>query len=163
MLLVVMFLPSYLDVHVYEQLNVFVGRQVHRHFIDYIPKCALNDVFNSALLETIVLVLLRGKWTPGIPGDMVTLMVSNLSVETKTSLRIDWQHTYVTGHEGCAIFIGRSGDWLPKLWKATSGMLGGWLTTGTTLCIAQPGLLRIKTVQCTNSVSSNMQPANYIA
>lgn len=58
-LLVVMLLPSYLDVLVYEQLDVFMGRQVHRHLIEYIPKCALNGFFDSALLETIVPVLLR--------------------------------------------------------------------------------------------------------
>lgn len=60
-LLIVMLLLSYLDVLFYEQLDVFMGRQVHRHLIDYIPKCALNGVFISAFLETIVPVLLRGK------------------------------------------------------------------------------------------------------
>lgn len=60
-MLVVMLMSSYLDVLAYEQLDVFVGRQVHIHLIDCIPKCALNGVFDSALLETIVPVLLRGK------------------------------------------------------------------------------------------------------
>jgi len=61
MLLVVMLLLSYLDVLIYEQLDVFVGRRVHRNLIDCIPKCALNGVFVFALLETIVPVLLRGR------------------------------------------------------------------------------------------------------
>ncbi len=60
MLLAMMLLLSYLDVLVYEQLDFFVGRQVHRHLIDYILKCALNGVLDSALSETIVLVFLRG-------------------------------------------------------------------------------------------------------
>ena len=58
-LLALMLFLSYLDVLVYEQLDVFVGRQVKRHLIDCIPKCALNGVFDSALLETIVPILLR--------------------------------------------------------------------------------------------------------
>ena len=58
MLLVVMLL---LDVLVYEQLDVFLSRQAHRHLIDCIPKRALNGVFISTLLETILPVLLRGK------------------------------------------------------------------------------------------------------
>ena len=37
-----------------------MDKHVHRHLIDYIPNCALNGVFDSALLETIVLVLLGG-------------------------------------------------------------------------------------------------------
>lgn len=61
MLLIAMLLLSYLDVLVYEKLDVFVGRQVHRHLIDYIPKCALNSVFVSTLMETIVPILLRGR------------------------------------------------------------------------------------------------------
>ena len=60
-LLVVKLLSSYLDALVYEKLDVFMGRQVHRHLIDYIPSCALNNVFGSSLLEAIVLVLLRGR------------------------------------------------------------------------------------------------------
>lgn len=59
-LLVVMLLLSYLYVLVHKQLDVFMGRQVHRHLIDYIPKCATNGVFVSSLLETIVPILLRG-------------------------------------------------------------------------------------------------------
>jgi len=54
MLLIVMLLLSYIDVLVYEQLDVFIGRHVHGHLIDYIPKCALNGVFVSTLLETII-------------------------------------------------------------------------------------------------------------
>ena len=61
MMLAMMLLLSYLHVLVYEQIDVFVGRQVHRDLIDCIPKCALNDAFLSALLETIVPVLLRGR------------------------------------------------------------------------------------------------------
>lgn len=61
MLLVVMLLLSYLDILVYEQLHVFVGRQVHGHLIECIPRHSLNDVFVYTLLETIVLVLLRGR------------------------------------------------------------------------------------------------------
>ena len=60
-LLAVMMLPSYLDVLVYEQLDVFVGRNVHRRLIDFIPKCALNGVFKYTLLETMVPMMLRGK------------------------------------------------------------------------------------------------------
>ena len=72
---------SYLDVLVYEKLDVFVGRQVHRHLTDCIPKCALNSVFISILLETIVPILLRGRSTPVISGDMGTLMEINMLVE----------------------------------------------------------------------------------
>ena len=61
MLLTVMLLLSYPDVLIYEQLDVFVGRQVHGHLIDWISKCALNVVFISTLLETIVPILLRGR------------------------------------------------------------------------------------------------------
>ena len=57
-LLVVMML---LDVLVYEQLDVFMGRQVHGHLIDCIQKCALSGLFVSALLETILPVFLRGR------------------------------------------------------------------------------------------------------
>ena len=60
-LLAMMLLLSYLDVLVYEQLDVFMGRQVHGHLIDCITKCALNGVCVSALLKTIIPVLLRGK------------------------------------------------------------------------------------------------------
>ena len=61
MLFTVILLLSYLDVLVYEQLDVFVSRKSHKHLIDYIPKCALNSVFIFALLETIVLMFVRGK------------------------------------------------------------------------------------------------------
>jgi len=61
MLLIVMFLLSYLDFLVYKQLDVIMGRQVHGHLIDCIPKRALNNVFISSLLEAIVPVLLRGR------------------------------------------------------------------------------------------------------
>src|SRR5699024_6928212 len=61
MLFVMTLLLSYLDVLVYEQLDVFMGRQVHGHLIDCIPKRALNGVFVSSLLETIVPILLRGR------------------------------------------------------------------------------------------------------
>ena len=83
MLVVVILPPSYLDVLFYEQLDVFVGRQVHRHLNDCIPKCALNVVFDSALLETIVPMLLRGRQTPMMLGDIATFMASNLSVENQ--------------------------------------------------------------------------------
>lgn len=61
MFLTVILLSSYLDIVVYEQLDAFVGRQVLRHLIECIPKCALNSVFDSTLLETIVPILLRGR------------------------------------------------------------------------------------------------------
>jgi len=61
MMLTMMLLFSYLDVLVYEQLDVFMGSQVRGNLIDYIPKCALNGFFVSTLLETIIPVLLRGK------------------------------------------------------------------------------------------------------
>lgn len=56
-----MFLSLDLDVFVFEQLDVFVGRKFYRNLIDCIPMCALNGVFESALLETIVPMLLRGR------------------------------------------------------------------------------------------------------
>ena len=130
-LLAVVLLPSYLDVLVYKQLDVFVGRQAHRYLIDCIPECAQNIVFNSTLLDTIVHVLLRGIWIPTIPGDMETFMARNMSVENQMNLRTDLQHTCVTNYECCTIFIRRSGDLLSRLRKAQSKMSGGWLTTGT--------------------------------
>ena len=48
MMLIVMLL---LDVLVYEQIDVFVSKQTHRHLINCISKLALNNVFISALLE----------------------------------------------------------------------------------------------------------------
>ena len=83
MLVVVMLLSSYLNVLVYAQLDVFAGRQVHRDLIECIRKCALNGVFDSDLLETIIPVVLRGKSMPVIPKDMETLMASNLSIENQ--------------------------------------------------------------------------------
>lgn len=85
-LLAMILLPFHPDILVHEQLDVFIDRQVHRHLIDYIPKCALNGVFDSALLESIVPMLLRGKRTPVIPGDIATLMTRNLSVENQNKL-----------------------------------------------------------------------------
>lgn len=61
MLLAVMFLLSYIDVLIYEQPNVFMSRKAHRYLIDCIPKCDLNNVFESTLLETIVPMALRGR------------------------------------------------------------------------------------------------------
>ena len=43
-LLVVMLLPYYLDVLVYEQLDVFIGNKPHRHLLGCNPCCALNCV-----------------------------------------------------------------------------------------------------------------------
>jgi len=77
-LLAVMLLPSYLD--------VFVGRKFHRNLIDFIPKCALNDVLNSALLETILLVLLRDKQTLVITRDIATVMEINLLGKNQNKL-----------------------------------------------------------------------------
>ena len=55
-------LPFHLDILVYEQLVVVINRQVHRHLIDCIPiQFTLNGVFDYSLLESIVVVLLRGK------------------------------------------------------------------------------------------------------
>jgi len=54
-------LLSYLDILVYEQIHVFVGRQFHGHLMDSIPRRSPNDVFVSTVLETIVLILLRGR------------------------------------------------------------------------------------------------------
>ena len=84
MMLLIVMLP--LDVLVYEQLDVFVSRQAHRHLIDCIPKCALNNVFISALLETIVPILLRGSQMHVIPRDMATLMAINMLVENQNEL-----------------------------------------------------------------------------
>ena len=83
-----------LDVLVYEQPDVFVGRQFHGHLIDCILKCAMNNVFMSSLLETIVPILLRDKWTPGIPEDMATLKASNISVENQNEHE-NWLATYM--------------------------------------------------------------------
>ena len=94
MLLDVMLLLSYLDVLVYEQLDICVRRKSHRHLIDCISRCALDGVFNSTLLETIIPTLLRGIWTTVIPGDMETLMASNLSVKNQNELE-NWLATYL--------------------------------------------------------------------
>jgi len=79
-------LPFHLDILVHEQLDVFIDRKVHRHLIDYIPSYILNDVFESTLLEAIVPVLLRGKRTLVIPGDIATLIERNMSVENQNKL-----------------------------------------------------------------------------
>lgn len=63
-----------------------MSRQAHRHLIEYIPRGAMNGVFDSALLETIVPTLLRGRWTPAIPGYMATVLARNLLVENQTKL-----------------------------------------------------------------------------
>lgn len=88
------FMMMSLDVVVYEQLDVFVSRQAHIHLIDCIHKRALNSVLVSVILKTIVLVLVRGKWTPTIPGDMETLIASNLSVENQNEHE-NWLATYL--------------------------------------------------------------------
>jgi len=93
-LLTVVSLPFHLDILVYEQLDVFIDRKVHRHLIDWIPSGALNGAFDSALLEANVPVLLRGRWTPVIPGDITTLMERNLLVENQNKLE-DWHATYM--------------------------------------------------------------------
>ena len=49
----------HLDILVHEQLDVFLDRQVHRHLTNCIPSCSLNNVFESALLEYVLLVRLR--------------------------------------------------------------------------------------------------------
>ena len=72
-----------LDVLAYKQLDVFVSRKAHRHLIDCIPKHALNGFLVSNLLETILPVLLRGRWTPTISGGMATLITRNLLVENQ--------------------------------------------------------------------------------
>lgn len=93
-LLAVTSLPFHLDILVHEQLYVFIDRQVHRHLIDCIPSCALNNVFDSALLEAIVLVLLRGRRTLVILGNIATLMTSNMWVENQNKLD-DWHGMYL--------------------------------------------------------------------
>jgi len=42
--------------------------------------------FDYVLLKVIILVLLRDRRTPMIPGDIVTLMESNPSVENQNKL-----------------------------------------------------------------------------
>lgn len=86
-LLLVMPLSFHLDILVYEQLDVFIDREVHRHLIDCISSCALNGVFGSALLVAIVPVLVRGRRTLVIPRDIETLMARNLSVENQNKLK----------------------------------------------------------------------------
>ena len=71
--------------------NLLWGRKVHGH---YIPKHALNGVLVSALLETIVPALLRGRRTPSIPRYMETLMATNLSVENQNELE-NWLAKYL--------------------------------------------------------------------
>lgn len=83
MLLFVMLMLSYLDVLVYEQLDIFVSRQAHRHLINCISRSTLNGVFNIALFETIAPALLRGRWTLALPGYMEELVASNLSVKNQ--------------------------------------------------------------------------------
>lgn len=86
-LLVVMPLSFHIDILVHEQHDVLIDRQVHGHFIDCIPSCALNCVFDSDLLETIVPILLRDRRTLVIPRDVETLMKSNLSVKNQKNLK----------------------------------------------------------------------------
>ena len=86
MVLLTVTLPFHLDILVHERLDVFIDMQVHRHLIDYIPSCTLNSVFESALLEVIVLVLLRDRRTPVMPRDIETLMEINLSVKNQNKL-----------------------------------------------------------------------------
>ena len=85
-LLVVTPFPFHLDILALEQLNVFIDRQVHRHSINGIPTCALNGVFGSTLLEVIVPMMLRGRQMPVIPGDIETLMTSNLPADSQNKL-----------------------------------------------------------------------------
>lgn len=70
-------------------------------------------------------------------------------LKTKMNMRIDLQRTWVNYHEGCTISVGRSGERLPRLHKAQSGLLGDWLTTRTMQCIIQSGywLLGLYNVQ----------------
>ena len=77
-----------------EQLDVFMDRQVHRHLTNCIPSCALNNVFDSALLKAIVLVLLRDRQTHMMPEDITTLMVRIISMENQNKLE-DWLATYL--------------------------------------------------------------------
>ena len=93
-LLALMLLPSYLDILVYKQLDVFMDRRVHRHLIDCISSCTLNSVFDSTLLESIVPVLLRGRWKLVIPREITILMTSNLSVKNQNKLE-GWLATYL--------------------------------------------------------------------
>jgi len=86
-LLAMVSLPFHLYILFHEQLNLFMDRKVHRHLIDYIPSCALNDSFDSALLEAIVPVLLRGRQTHVIPRDIETLMERNMLVENQNKLK----------------------------------------------------------------------------
>lgn len=85
-LLVVMLLPFHLHILFHEQLYVFIDREVHTHLIECIPSCAFNDIFDSTLLEAIIPVLLRGKQTLVIPGDITTLMERNMLVENQNKL-----------------------------------------------------------------------------
>lgn len=75
-----------LDILVHEQHDVFGDRQVHRHLINHIHSYTLNNVFDSALLEVIILVLMRYKQTSMMPGDIETLMVRNFSVKKQNKL-----------------------------------------------------------------------------
>jgi len=130
MIMLIVMLP--LDVLVYEQLDFFVSRQAHRHLIDCIPKCALNCVFISTLLEAIVPILLRGKWTPEMLGDMATLRVINLSVKNQNEHE-NWLKTYLGEWSSRLLNISREIGRLTA--KATQGIVrlqGDWLTAGTT-------------------------------
>lgn len=83
--------------------------------------------------------MLRGGWTHAVPGDMETLIASNLLAENQNEHDTDLQHTWVNDHEGCVILSWRSGDWLPRLLKAQFGLLGNWMTAWTVQCIVQSG------------------------
>jgi len=63
-----------------------MDRQVHRHLTYCIPSCTLNSVFNLALIEVVVPMLLRHRPKLVIPGDIETLMSSNLLVENQKKL-----------------------------------------------------------------------------
>lgn len=107
LLLLLMVLLFHLDIFFHEQLDVFIDRQVNGHLINFIPSCAPNGVFDSSLLEVVVPMLLRGKWTSAMPGDITTLMASNLLVENQNKLE-DWHAIYLSGDgEDCAIFTRR--------------------------------------------------------
>lgn len=71
-----------------------MSRQDDRHLIDDILKHALNGVFIFSLMEAIVPILLRGRWTPAIPRDMETLIASNLSVENQNEHK-NWLAKYL--------------------------------------------------------------------
>lgn len=71
-------MPFHLDVLVYEQLSVFVDGKLMDTCSTASPVALSTMSFDPALLESIVLVLLRDKRMHVILGDRETLMARTM-------------------------------------------------------------------------------------